>query len=97
MRPFSFGMLGDASRHSQHFAPAWCWGCGYILDPFPGEWSGGEVVRDGLLWDGHNLVENARRSMAGYSAREDARSYSEMKISALQYWPATMFSIFGHL
>ena len=33
--PLSFGMLGDASRHSHYFAPAWCWGCGYILDHFP--------------------------------------------------------------
>jgi len=90
--PLSFGMLGDASRHSHRFAhgagaaatssitfPAnvhggWLWH-GALL---PRAGYGAAVVRDGRLWDGHKFrttsSNSARRSMAGYCAREDARS-----------------------
>ena len=38
--------LGHARRRVaafSAFAPAWCWGCGYILDHFPGECSTGKA------------------------------------------------------
>jgi len=35
--PFSYGMLGSASQFPPSFVPAWCWGCGFLLDHFPSE------------------------------------------------------------